>query len=78
MKLVAEKVCKTIRDAEILRDINLELEEGTIYGFIGRNGSGKTMLFRALSGLMGLTSGTVFLDGNSIETLPSCLVWVLS
>lgn len=67
MKLVAEKVCKTIRDAEILRDINLELEEGTIYGFIGRNGSGKTMLFRALSGLMGLTSGTVFLDGKQLH-----------
>ncbi len=67
MKLVAEKVCKTIRNAEILRDVDLELEGGTIYGFVGRNGSGKTMLFRALSGLMGLTSGQVTLDGKQLH-----------
>ncbi len=67
MKLVAEKVCKTIRKAEILRDVDLELEGGTIYGFVGRNGSGKTMLFRALSGLMGLTSGQVTLDGKLLH-----------
>ena len=67
MKLVAEKVCKTIRNAEILRDVDLELEGGTIYGFVGRNGSGKTMLFRALSGLMGLTSGQVTLDGKLLH-----------
>ncbi len=67
MKLIAEKVCKTIRNAEILRDVDLELEGGTIYGFVGRNGSGKTMLFRALSGLMGLTSGQVTLDGKQLH-----------
>lgn len=67
MKLAAEKVCKTIRNAEILRDVDLELEGGTIYGFVGRNGSGKTMLFRALSGLMGLTSGQVTLDGKLLH-----------
>ena len=67
MKLVAEKVCKTIRKAEILRDVDLELEGGTIYGFVGRNGSGQTMLFRALSGLMGLTSGQVTLDGKLLH-----------
>lgn len=67
MKLIAEKVCKTIRNAEILRDVDLELEGGAIYGFAGRNGSGKTMLFRALPGLMGLTSGTVSLDGKQLH-----------
>lgn len=67
MKLVAKKACKSIRGAEVLRDISLELEEGTIYGFIGRNGSGKTMLFRALSGLIRLTSGAVFLDEKQLH-----------
>lgn len=67
MTLTAQRVCKTIRRAEILRDVDLELEGGTIYGFVGRNGSGKTMLFRALSGLMGLTSGTVTLDGKQLH-----------
>ena len=59
MILTAEHISKTIRGREILSDVSLELYSGQVYGFVGRNGSGKTMLFRALSGLMGLTSGTV-------------------
>lgn len=59
MILTAEHISKTIRGREILHDVSLELHSGKVYGFVGRNGSGKTMLFRALSGLMGLTSGTV-------------------
>ncbi len=39
---------------------------GTVYGFTGRNGSGKTMLFGALSGLMRLTEGTVSFDGKTL------------
>lgn len=60
MILTAEHISKTIRGREILSDVSLELHSGKVYGFVGRNGSGKTMLFRALSGLMGLTSGTVW------------------
>lgn len=67
MKLTAEHVYKTIRSAPILQDVTLTLEEGTIYGFVGRNGSGKTMLFRALSGLMKVTRGTVSLDGKVLH-----------
>lgn len=59
MILTAEHISKTIRGREILCDVSLELHSGKVYGFVGRNGSGKTMLFRALSGLMCLTSGTV-------------------
>lgn len=62
MQLTAKKVGKVIKGKEILKDINLELESGVIYGFVGRNGSGKTMLFRALSGLMKIDTGTVMLD----------------
>lgn len=59
MILTAEHISKTIRGRKILSNVSLELHSGKVYGFVGRNGSGKTMLFRALSGLMGLTSGTV-------------------
>jgi ABC-2 type transport system ATP-binding protein len=44
----------------------LRLDSGLIYGFVGRNASGKTMLFRALSGLMSVTSGEIFLDGKML------------
>lgn len=62
MELIAERVNKTIDKKIILSNVNLKLCSGKIYGFVGRNGSGKTMLFRALSGLMSIDSGTVTLD----------------
>ena len=36
---------KYINDKLILENINLSLDDGKVYGFVGRNGSGKTMLF---------------------------------
>lgn len=67
MELRAENVNKTIRKKAILSDINLELHGGIIYGFSGANGSGKTMLFRALSGLMSVTSGTITWNGKVLH-----------
>lgn len=54
MKLTVENLCKKIKDRVILDNINLNLESGNVYGFVGRNGSGKTMLFRAVSGLINI------------------------
>ena len=67
MELIAENVNKTIDKKIILNDVSLKLRSGKIYGFVGRNGSGKTMLFRALSGLMSIDSGTVSLDGKVVH-----------
>ncbi len=47
-----EKLCKTINKSIVLEDINLDMSSGKVYGFQGINGSGKTMLMRALIGLM--------------------------
>lgn len=59
MELIVKNVCKSIRGKEILSDINLELSSGKVYGFMGKNGSGKTMLFRALSGLISVDAGSI-------------------
>lgn len=59
MQLIADKIFKTIRKKNILSNISLQLYSGNIYGFVGPNGSGKTMLFRALSGLMSIDNGLV-------------------
>ena len=48
----------------ILDDVNMELESGRIYGLKGKNGSGKTMLMRAICGLITPTNGTVEIDGK--------------
>ena len=59
MEMIANNISKKIRKKNILTDINFKLCSGNIYGFVGRNGSGKTMLFRALSGLMSVDSGFI-------------------
>lgn len=67
MELKAKKISKVIRGKKILSDINLELQGGNIYGIVGANGSGKTMLFRALSGLMSITSGKITWNGKVLR-----------
>lgn len=62
----AKYVSKVLKGNIILNDVNFELEKGKIYGFKGRNGSGKTMLFRALLGLMKIDSGEILIDRKII------------
>lgn len=45
---------KTIKGETVLQDICAEMESGHIYGIVGENGSGKSMLFRAMAGLIRL------------------------
>ena len=75
MELKAENISKKIRGKVILDNIDLTLTSGNVYGFVGRNGSGKTMLFRALSGLMKIDTGIIYLDdrilGKHFSVLPS-------
>lgn len=58
---------KTFKHHEVLKDINLSLEKGKIYGFLGRNASGKTMLFRAICGLIKPTQGQVIIDNKVLH-----------
>lgn len=53
---------KKINGNVVLNNINLELEKGRIYSLVGSNGSGKTMLIRAVSGLITADSGNIFVD----------------
>lgn len=57
------RLSKNIKNSLVLKDINLSLHKGQIYGFRGKNGSGKTMLFRALCGLILPTEGEVEVGG---------------
>ncbi|MDX8419092.1 ABC transporter ATP-binding protein [Stecheria sp. CLA-KB-P133] len=58
---------KIIKGRVILEDVSLSLESGRIYGLKGVNGSGKTMLLRALCGLIYPTSGYVEVDGEKLR-----------
>lgn len=67
MSLIAEEVTKSIKGKRILQNVSLEMQTGLVYGFCGRNGSGKTMLFRALSGLMRIDSGRICWKGQELH-----------
>lgn len=61
-----ENVSKTIKGQVILDQINLELEYGNIYGFVGRNGSGKSMLLKAICGFIQPDEGSITIDGKML------------
>ncbi|MBU3174631.1 ATP-binding cassette domain-containing protein [Clostridium estertheticum] len=62
-----KNLTKTIKGNKVLDNININLNNGKIYGFIGRNGSGKTMLFRAICGLIRPTTGEVIINSKIIS-----------
>ena len=64
MKIEVQNVTKRIKDATVLDRICLTMESGTVYGLRGKNGSGKTMLMRAICGLILPTEGTIAIDGE--------------
>ena len=67
MNISIEHVTKKIKDATVLKDICLEMKGGTVYGLQGKNGSGKTMLIRAISGLLRPTSGRIVINGEQLH-----------
>lgn len=67
MQLTATDVTKVIKGKTVLSHINLSLNSGYVYGFVGPNASGKTMLFRVLSGLISATTGIVSLNGKILK-----------
>ena len=54
------------RQNKILDNINIMMEKGKIYGFVGRNGCGKTMLFKTICGFVKPVSGEVIVDNAKI------------
>ena len=59
-------VTKTFKEATVLKDVTVSFERGKIYGIIGRNGSGKTVLFKCICGLIPVTQGEITVLGQSI------------
>ena len=66
-EVILSGVNKTIKGADILRGIDLKLHGGKIYGLYGSNGSGKTMLLRAIAGLIHIDSGSIVINGKQLH-----------
>jgi ABC-2 type transport system ATP-binding protein len=67
MNIEIRNVTKKINDAAVLDSVSLGFQSGKIYGIVGRNGSGKTMLLRAIAGLVIPTGGEVSVDGKILH-----------
>lgn len=74
-KIHAHNISKRFKQKIVFQDLSLTLEGGKIYGVVGYNGSGKTVLLKCLCGLEPLTSGHIDIDGQvlgrDMQFLPS-------
>jgi ABC-2 type transport system ATP-binding protein len=66
----AKGLTKKYGDMFAIRDIDLELNQGDLFGFIGPNGAGKTTTMRIIATLLNPTWGEAYVCGNSIYTKP--------
>ena len=59
-------VTKRFKEYKALDNVTLNFERGKIHGLIGRNGSGKTVLFKCICGFLRLDEGEILVDGKKI------------
>ncbi|MBA1435259.1 ABC transporter ATP-binding protein [Bombilactobacillus bombi] len=64
--LVINNLTKIFAENTILKDVNLTLKKGQIYGLLGQNGTGKTTFMKSILGLVHLTSGSINFCGQQI------------
>lgn len=63
------EVTKTFEDFDIVKDINLTINDGTRLEIVGKSGAGKSSLIRIINGPNKTTSGEIFIDGINTTNL---------
>ncbi len=74
IELKVNHIHKNFGGLQVLRDVTFEVNGPELIGLIGPNGAGKTTLTNILDGALRPTSGTVYLNGKRIDTLPPYMV----
>src|SRR5512147_152785 len=67
--LIVDAISAGYLGRDVLHEISLQVEEGSLIAIIGPNGHGKTTLLRAISGLVPRTSGAITLAGRALQDL---------
>lgn len=62
-------LCKKFGNTPVLEGIDIEIEDGDIYGLVGVSGAGKSTLLRCINGLLPFEEGSLYVDGVDIQTL---------
>ena len=68
--LKIEHLTKTYGEKKAVDDLNLRINHGEIYGFIGHNGAGKTTTLKSVVGILQFDEGEILIDGKSVRTDP--------
>ena len=63
--LKTSQLTKTYSSKQVVKELSMTIQQGDIYGFIGKNGAGKTTLIRMIAGLATPSSGSIELFGSS-------------
>ncbi|MGM9917010.1 ATP-binding cassette domain-containing protein [Anaerotignum sp.] len=61
-----KNVTKRFKEVEVLKNISAEFEKGKIHGIVGRNGSGKSVLFKAICGFINIDSGEIWIRDEKL------------
>lgn len=59
-------ICKRFKNTEVLKGISLRCESGKIYGIVGHNGSGKTVLLKCICGFLKAEKGSILVNGKEM------------
>ena len=68
--LVINHLTKSYGEVKAVDDLNLHIQKGEIYGFIGHNGAGKTTTLKSVVGILDFNEGEILVDGKSIKENP--------
>ena len=74
MKIEVKNVSKSFKNENVLNDVNLEFRSGKIYGLVGYNGSGKSVLLKMICAFYKPTTGEILINNknyNKLEDFPN-------
>src|SRR5260370_13119645 len=69
-QITLQGVRKSFGPVNIIRDANLDIEDGAFVVFVGPSGCGKTTLLRLIAGLEDVTGGQILIDGKNVVDVP--------
>lgn len=68
-RLTVKHITKSFKKEKILEDVNLDFSGGHIYGIVGKNGTGKSVLFKLICGFIHADEGEIEVNGKKLEKI---------